>query len=146
MIYVASDHFGFTVKKVVMEWLGRNGMTYQELGSQSETDEQSNAEFIPKVAAAVLERPENRGIMICGTGVGVDIGANRFKGIRSVLAATPKVAEWSRTYDNSNMLCLSGWDANADLVRDILKAWFATPFTDSDGSKNKFLSAMDRWS
>ena len=145
MIYIAADHFGFAVKKVAMDWLVANGMNFKEFGSRSEIDEQSISEFIPKVAAAVLENADNRGIMICGTGVGVDIGANRFKGIRSVLAASCKVAEWSRTYDNSNILCLSGWDTKAALVREILRIWFDTPFIDSDGSKNKFLSAMDSW-
>ena len=145
IIIVAADHFGYEAKQVVMTWLRDHGQEFLELGSTSESDEQSIADFIPKVAAAVLEDDSNRGIMICGTGVGVDIGANRFRGIRSVLASCPKVAKWSRIYDNSNVLCLSGWDFDGGNVEQILTTWFDTPFEDVDGSKTKFLSAMYEW-
>ena len=145
MIYVATDHFGIQAKAVVTAWLSDNRFMFEEFGSRSETDKCSIADFIPTVAAKVRESSNNRGIMICGTGIGVDIGANRFKGIRSVLAATPKVAEWSRTYDNSNVLCLSGWEFDKANLESILSIWFRTDFNDPDGEKNKFLSAMDRW-
>lgn len=85
MIYVASDHFGYEIKRIVMDWLTSHGMKFEEFGSMSATDEQSIADFIPNVSTSVLKDPSNQGIMICGTGIGVDIGANRFKGIRSVL-------------------------------------------------------------
>ena len=145
MIFVAADHFGFIVKQVAIVWLRSHGFEFEELGSRSESDIQSITDFIPAVTKSVLRNSSNRGIMICGTGIGVDIGANRFRGIRSVLASTPRIAEWSRTYDNSNMLCLSGWEANMTTVESILQVWFNTPFTDDDGSKSKFLSAMDNW-
>ena len=145
MIYLAADHFGYQLKRVVSDWLNGQRIEFAELGSKSPTDEQAITDFIPQVSKAVLADPANRGIMICGTGIGVDIGANRFRGIRSVLASSPKVAEWSRTFDNSNVLCLSGWDASEQNVIEILIVWFETPFKDPDGSKSKFLSAMDRW-
>jgi RpiB/LacA/LacB family sugar-phosphate isomerase len=145
MIYVAADHFGYKVKQIVTTWLSSNSLKFDEFGSCSESDEQSIADFIPTVAKAVLSDKSNRGIMICGTGIGVDIGANRFKGIRSVLASTAIIAQWSREYDNSNILCLSGWQADEANIKDILKVWLETPFVDNDGSKAKFLNAMDRW-
>ena len=95
MITVAADHFGIAAKQIVTDWLRAKKLPFEEFGSKDVEDEQSIADFIPKVAERVLRDPENRGIMICGTGIGVDIGANRFKGIRSVLAANPKLAEWT---------------------------------------------------
>lgn len=145
MIFVAADHFGIEAKQVVTDWLKKQGFEFTEFGSRTSDDKCSIADFIPKVASEVLQSPENRGIMICGTGIGVDIGANRFKGIRSVLASNSTLAEWSRTYDNSNVLCLSGWSADERSIREILDVWFGTKFVDSDGSKNEFLEAMDRW-
>ena len=145
MIYLAADHFGVELKAVVANWLRTQGLTAEEFGSKNSEDICSIADFIPKVTAKVLQSPDNRGIMICGTGVGVDIGANRFKGIRSAFASSPKIAEWSRTYDNANVLCLSGWEFERENVEAILDKWFNTPFSDPDGSKNKFLSAMDTW-
>ena len=118
---------------------------FSELGSTSESDEQSIVDFIPKVVTAVLEDDSNRGVMICGTGIGVDIGANRFRGIQSVLASSAKVAEWSRMYDNSNVLCMSGWDFDRANIEQILTTWFDTSFIDVDCSKTKFLSDMDEW-
>lgn len=145
MIYIAADHFGIQAKAVVTTWLSKNGFKFEEFGSRAETDKCSIADFIPTVTSKVRDSENNRGIMICGTGIGVDIGANRFKGIRSVLASTPKVAEWSRTYDNSNVLCLSGWEFNKANLEAILSIWFSTKFHDPDGEKNRFLSSMDRW-
>ena len=145
MIFVAADHFGIEAKQVVTDWLSSHGIAFTEFGSCAPDDKCGIADFIPKVTSHVLQSSDNRGIMICGTGIGVAIGANRFKGIRSVLASNPLLAEWSRTYDNSNVLCLSGWNPDEKNIREILDVWFATKFVDSDGRKNEFLSAMDRW-
>lgn len=145
MIIIAADHFGIEVKKIVLQWLKKNGFAYKEFGSLSQSDICSIADFIPQVVSEVLKSTENRGIMICGTGIGVDIGANRFKGIRSVLASSPKIAELWRTYDDSNVLCLSGWDFEPSNTESILDIWFSTVVEDPDGEKHKFLSAMDSW-
>ncbi len=145
MIYLASDQYGYEVKKQVADWLQSKNIAFETFGSESETDEKSIADFIPDVAKKVISNATNRGIMICGTGIGVDIGANRFKGIRSVLASNPTLAEWSRTYDNSNVLCLSGWEADRQNIENILEKWFNTDFVDTDGSKKAFLTAMDLW-
>lgn len=145
MIFVAADHYGIEAKQVVTDWLKSHGIAFTEFGSRAIDEECSIADFIPKLTSHVLQSSENRGIMICGTGIGVAIGANRFKGIRAILASNPNLAEWSRAYDNANVLCLSGWNADAKNIREILNIWFSTEFSDPNGIKNEFLSAMDRW-
>lgn len=145
MIIIAADQYGIDVKNIVKNWLASQELQFREYGSSKKDETCCITSFIPQVTAEVLQSEENRGIMICGTGIGVDIGANRFRGIRSVLAPSPKIAEWSRIYDNSNVLCLSGRDFDTKNIESILKSWIETPFEDPEGTKMQMLAAMDTW-
>lgn len=144
-VFLGCDHFGFELYAQVEKWLSEKNIQFESFGSTSSSDQQSLTRFIPEVCGAVRESVENRGILICGTGIGVDIGANRFKGIRAVLAASPKLAEWSRQYDNSNVLCLSGWEYSPKEIIKTLEVWFQTAFVDPEGTQQKVLSNFDEW-
>src|SRR3989338_8745058 len=85
------------------------------------------------VAQKVSENPdENRGILICGSGVGVDIVANKIKGVRSALCFDIKQAQASRNDDNTNVLSLSADFISEDLAKEIVKIWLETPFSGDD--------------
>jgi ribose 5-phosphate isomerase B len=101
-------------------------------------------EMIPVITKNVLDRDDNIGILSCGTGVGVEVGANKFSGIRACLATNEKIAGWSRIYDKCNILCLAGWDCNKDQVNKILDAWFKSEY---DGSEKrlKMFEEFNKW-
>ena len=100
-------------------------------------------EIIPAVCNPVRQGKAESGILICGTGAGVEIGANRFKGIRASLCTTAKQAENARIYDNANVLCLSSW--LTDDPSEILDAWFSNKF-DGDEGRSQMLKDFDAWS
>ena len=89
-------------------------------------------------------KADNLGIFSCGTGVGVEVGANKFSGIRACLATTSKIAEWSKIYDNCNVLCLVGWETDKKTVENILDAWFSAEY-DGDQHRLNMMKAFDSW-
>jgi ribose 5-phosphate isomerase B len=146
MIFIAGDKYGVELIALISEWLKRHDKEFSDLGAQSATEELLLTEMIPKVADNVKDSVGNSGIMVCGTGVGIDIGANRFRGIRAALANTPRLAEWARKKDNANVLCLSGWEEwDEAKVDELLKAWFNTSY-DGSPARLEMLKTFDEWS
>lgn len=136
---VAGDKYGLEHIARIKHQLESDGHTVEDFGGA----EAQLEEMIPAVVAAV--KAGARGILVCGTGIGVEIGANRFKGVRATLATNPEMAEWSRQYDNTNVLCLSAWATKEDEVEPILEAWLES---DYDGSEKRLamLKTFDTWS
>ncbi len=143
MIYVAGDHYAVELVDQIADWLKANNREFENLGSESSEDKLSLQDMIPRVTIKVKEAEGNVGILVCGTGVGVEVGSNRFKGIRASLANTAQIAEWARNKDNANVLCLSSWaKPNVD---EVLKAWFTTEY-DGDQKRLEMLEEFDNWS
>ena len=144
MIYIAGDKHGFKTMDIVERYLKTHGIRFENLGVKSTSEKMKLENMIPKVTKRVLKDPKNKGILSCGTGVGIEVGANKFSGIRACLATDEKVAEWSRVYDNCNVLCLVGWNANKKSINKILDAWLRAEY---DGSKNrsKMFKEFDKW-
>lgn len=142
MIYVAGDHYAVELVGQITAWLEKNGKEFENLGSKSGDDKLSLQEMIPRVVEKVKENEHNFGILVCGTGVGVEVGANRFKGIRASLANTAQIAEWARNKDNANVLCLSSWAEPK--VGEVLEAWFNTEY-DGDQNRLEMLKEFDSW-
>ena len=134
MIYIASDKHGYKTIKSVETFLKKNKINYQNLGVLSDGENIKLEIMIPKVVKNVRKDKFSKAIVSCGTGVGIEVGANKFSGIRACLATNEKIAEWSRTYDDCNILCLSGWDNSKKEINKILKVWLTTKY---DGSKNR---------
>ncbi len=144
MIYIAGDKHGFPVIRYVIEYLTGKNMLFKNLGaSNAESDEKLEI-FLPKIAANVLINPENIGIVSCGTGVGVEVGINKYKGIRACLASEPKIAKWGKIYDKCNVLCIPGWETNKEKVYAILDEWF-TNFYDGNIDRLKMFEVFDTW-
>ena len=144
-VYVAGDYLAWNSIAKVMEYVEAKGHEAVNIGAQSEQDQIGLAEFIPKACKQVLTNDESQGILLCGTGAGVEIGANRFKGIRASLCILPQQAEWARNKDNANVLCLSAWQLEeSNNLEAILDVWFSTNY---DGSEQrlKMLEDFDRF-
>ncbi|MBQ7602834.1 MAG: ribose 5-phosphate isomerase B [Clostridia bacterium] len=107
MLYIASDHGGFKRKQFLLDYLSKQGIKCVDLGTH--TDESTDFPiYAKKLVAKVLENKTNRGILVCGSGVGMSICANRFKGIRAGLCTTPDLAKLARQHNDINVLVLRG--------------------------------------
>jgi ribose 5-phosphate isomerase B len=126
-IAVGSDHAGFELKKSVVAWLERNGHECDDMGPY--TDESVDyPDYARKVAESVASGSADQGVLLCGTGIGVSIAANKVKGIRAALACNPEFATLARQHNNANVLCLSARFSNLATIEQSLQNWFEADF------------------
>lgn len=126
-IAIGSDHKGVELKEVVVKILRGWGYDVTDVGPCS-TESCNYAEYANAVCKRIADGRTDRGILICYTGLGMTIAANRWKGVRATLCAKPEVAELSRRHNDSNVLCLGASAVTAEAVEGILKAWLDTEF------------------
>lgn len=124
-IFLATDHGAFEQKETVKEFLIEKGYEVQDLGTHS-TDSCHYPEYAIALAKAVQK--EGRGILLCGSGIGVSIVANKFKGIRAALCQTESDARLSREHNNSNVICFGGRISSNEEVLSMTKIWLSTEF------------------
>ena len=144
MIYLGADKHGFKAIKIVENYLTLKKIEFTNLSVADDTQDIKLEDLIPKVTRKILESQRNKGVLICGTGVGVVIGANKIKGIRANLATEKTIAEWSVVYDNCNVLCLVGWKPNIKKIEEILCSFLNAKY---DGSEKRLqmMKAFDTW-
>ncbi len=126
-IAVGSDHAGFEYKKTVLSWLERNGYEINDMGPYNE-ESVDYPDYARKVAIAVAEGQCDSGVLLCGTGIGVSIAANKIKGIRAALACSPEFASLARQHNNANIICLPARFTDASIIEQTLHNWFMTDF------------------
>ncbi len=126
-IGIASDHGGFRLKEELKGFLRSTGADTFDLGCFDETST-DYPDFGIKVAEKVSQGDLDRGILICGTGIGMSIVANKFPGIRAALANELYSARCSREHNDANVLVLGGRVVGGGLAREIVKVWLETPF------------------
>lgn len=127
-IYLGADHAGYALKERLKAHLLEQGFECEDLGNTDLDPADDYPDYAALVAQKVQENGNNRGILICGTGIGMCIAANRYKNIRAVNASTPKQAEMSRRHNNANVLCLGGSAVPFWIARKIVSLWLNTPF------------------
>ena len=142
--FLAGDKYGFKTIKYVKEYLDAKKFEYVDLGVKNENEEMRLEIMIPLVVKGVLEDSENKGILSCGTGIGVEVGVNKFSGIRASLATNEQIAEWASVYDKCNVLCLVGWQSERDHLFKMLDKWLNAKY-DGDQSRLKSFEEFDRW-
>ncbi len=126
-IALAADHGGFELKKMVKAHLQEKGIEVLDLGCHS--DESVDYPNYGKACGeAVMRGDAERGIVICGTGIGISIAANKVKGIRCALCTSLFMAEMSRKHNNANVLALGGRILEPDLALGIVDVWLYTEF------------------
>jgi len=130
MIYIGADHRGYKLKEILKNYLKELNYDFNDLGASELNPDDDYPDFALVVAKKVAENSENnRGILICGSGVGVDIVANKTKNIRSALCFDVKQAQMSRNNDDTNVLSLSADFISESLAKEIVKIWLETPFS-----------------
>lgn len=129
-VYIGADHNGFTHKEMLEKWLDELGYQVIDVGDNQLNPDDDYPEFAGKLASTMLASGEVQpmGILLCGSGQGMAIGANRFKGIRAAVCWNEKTAKMSRHDDDANVLCLSAWDLDKNAIQNIVKTWLETPF------------------
>ena len=126
-IAIASDHGGYSLKVHLAGCLRAAGHEVEDLGTHG-TESVDYPDFAHAVAEAVAGGRAERGILVCGTGIGVSIAANRHPGIRAALVGDPWSARMAAEHNDAQILCLGGRVTGPDLALASVEAWLATPF------------------
>ena len=126
-IAIGSDHVGYPLKEDIKKFLEELGFTYQDFGAHS-IERSDYPLFANDVTSAITSQQADAGILICGTGVGMSITANKVKGIRAVVCSEPYSAMLSRQHNNTNVLALGSRVVGPELARMIVKAWVEAEF------------------
>jgi ribose 5-phosphate isomerase B len=125
-LIIASDHGGFRLKNELVELLKKSGHDVEDIGTHSDT-RCDYPDFAHAAAKRILEKGAERGILVCGTGVGMSIAANRHAGIRAVVCSDTYTAKLSRDHNDSNVLCIGERVLGSGLAWEIVSAWLAEP-------------------
>jgi ribose 5-phosphate isomerase B len=126
-IVIASDHAGFKLKEYVKKELEKRHIPVDDAGVYSE-ESSDYPIYIARAAAKVSQGKFKRGIVLCGSGIGASIVANRFKNVRAALCVTPEMARLSRQHNDSNVLALGERITPQNVAAEILSAWLETSF------------------
>nr|MCK4930255.1 RpiB/LacA/LacB family sugar-phosphate isomerase [Nanoarchaeota archaeon] len=125
-IILASDHAGYELKEKLKDVLKEHEIPFEDLSPEFDKDDDyPNHAFR---AAHKVVREKTRGILLCGTGIGMCIAANKVKGVIAVFAYDEKTARFSRQYNDANVLCLGARTTDETTAKNILKAWLTTRF------------------
>ena len=142
MLALGCDHGGFSLMKVVKEHLDKRGIEYKDFGTYS-TDAVDYPVYAKKVAKAIQDGECDRGILICGTGIGISITANKFKGIRAALCSDCFSAEATRQHNDSNILAMGERVVGPGLACRIVDTWLDTPFSNAERHLNRIRQIED---
>jgi ribose 5-phosphate isomerase B len=126
-VAVASDHGGFVLKGKILEYLKKKDIEFEDMGTY-ECASVDYPEFGEKAALAVLEGGFDRGICLCGTGIGMGIAANKVPGIRAALCHDTFSARYAREHNDANVLCMGERVIGPGLAMDIVDIWLSTEF------------------
>lgn len=127
MLAIGADHGGYYLKEEIMKHLEKRGVSFKDFGSFS--DEAIDYPTIAApVAKAVSEGEYERAILVCGTGIGMSIAANKFKGIRAAVCGDTFSARFTRLHNDANILCLGARVTGGGLALDIVDLFLDTPF------------------
>ncbi len=127
MIALGADHGGFLLKEAIKAYLEQQGIAYRDYGTDSETSV-DYAPIAEQVANAVANAEAEKGILCCGTGIGISIAANKIKGIRAAVVSNAFCAKATREHNDANILCMGGRVITEQEAVEFTKIFLTTPF------------------
>lgn len=137
-IFIGADHNGFEMKNAVISALVKAGYEVHDEGDKELQPEDDFPQFAERVVRAMQAAgPDSRGILICGSGQGMCMAANRFKGMRGSVIWNVHEAQASRNDDDSNVLCLPARSISQDEAISIAETWLRTPFAGAERFKRR---------
>ena len=126
MLVIGSDHGGYKLKEYLKTYLAEKGIAFMDIGCEGETCDYPD---YARLAAAKITAGEcEKGILCCGTGIGISIAANKCPGIRAALVSEPVSARLSKEHNNANILCLGGRVTGESLAAACVDAWLSAEF------------------
>jgi ribose 5-phosphate isomerase B len=131
MIALGSDHGGFALKQEIMKHFDEQGIEYRDFGCYDESSVHYPI-YAKKVAKAVLSGECEKGILVCSTGLGISMAANRFAGIRAAVCTDPFCAKMTRLHNDANVLCLGGLVVGKGLAMEIVDTFLTTEFSNGE--------------
>lgn len=131
-IALAADHAGYRIKEAVKKYLEDSGFHYEDFGTDS-PEPADYPDFVHPAIRSVVENKYDRAILVCGTGQGTQMVANKYPGIRAALCWNPKIAALSRKHNDANALSMPGRFISGEEAVEIVKVWLNTPF---DGGRH----------
>jgi len=126
-IAIGCDHRGIALKELIMPFLQNTGNSYQDFGCYS-ADPVDYPDIAQKVGEAVASGNSDQGILICNTGIGISIAANKIKCVRAALCCDVLAAQRARQHNDANVLCLRGEDMDTELALKIIESFLTTDF------------------
>ncbi|MFK5884134.1 MAG: ribose 5-phosphate isomerase B [Candidatus Izemoplasma sp.] len=142
-IGIGSDHGGFSHKESIIKHLKKQGFEVIDYGCNSEESVDYN-DYAIKVSEAVRDNEVDKGILICGTGIGMSVQANKVKGIRAALVHDLFTAEATRLHNNSNVLAMGGRVINVEKALNIVDIWVNTEFS-NDERHNRRINKINNY-
>jgi len=143
-IVVAADHVGFRLKQQVVEYLRSQGLEVEDCGT-SNAERVDYPDFAEKVAARVAAKEADYGVLVCGTGIGMMLAANKVPGVRAVAANDTLSARMAREHNNANVLTMGARMIDAAIMHQIVDAWLSTPFAGGRHERRlKKIEALDQ--
>lgn len=136
MIALGCDHGGYELKQEIMKYLDAKGLEYRDYGCY-DTASADYPVYARKVTSAILSGECEKGILICGTGIGISIAANKVPGIRAALCTDCFCAEATRLHNDANILCLGGRVVGPGLAVKITETFLETPFSQEERHKRR---------
>ncbi len=133
MILLGSDHGGLALKESIKALLEERGLLYEDCGTYT-SNSVDYPDFGEKVARRISSGEVEKGILFCGTGIGMSIIANKFPGVRAALATDIFTAQMAKEHNNANILVLGGRVLKDDLARSMVTIWLDSPF---DGGRHQ---------
>jgi ribose 5-phosphate isomerase B len=127
MIVIGSDHGGFELKEAVKALLFERSIAVEDLGTDN-GDSVDYPDFGERVARKVSTGEAEKGVLVCGTGIGMSIVANKFPGVRAALAADPYMAKMAKQHNNANILVLGGRVIDENEAREMVATWLDVEF------------------
>ena len=127
MMLLASDHGGLELKAAIRNYLGTQGIEVRDLGTMN-GDSVDYPDYAEKVARAISSGKADRGILVCGTGIGMSIVANKFPGVRAALISDEFSARMSKEHNNANIIVMGGRILEPERALAMLRIWLETPF------------------
>lgn len=136
-IFLGADHNGFGLKNELKKYLANKNLIVHDLGNLKFDKNDDYIDFAKKVAQAVKKNKSAMGILVCGSGQGMCMAANRIAGIRAGIGYSQSTAKHARQDENSNILCLPAWDLSKTKALKIAATWLTTPFSNLPRHKRR---------
>lgn len=128
-IYLGADHRGFELKEKVKVWLEKHDIPHEDMGAYNHDPNDDYTLYAEKVSLLVANERSAKGILLCGSGVGVDVAANKFDGVRASIGKEPKQVEAGRRDDDMNILVIAADFTDYQFATDMVKCFIQTQFS-----------------